>query len=85
MAENTRAFFQAIAARGYDPSLRGIKGTCRFEIAGAGTWVLSMQDGALTVTELPADAELVLASDAQEFDRIVRGEENPIQSSGVIA
>ncbi len=42
MAENTQAFFQEIAARGYDPSLRGIKGTCRFEIAGAGTWVLSL-------------------------------------------
>lgn len=34
MVENTRAFFQEIAARGYDSSLRGIKGTCCFEIAG---------------------------------------------------
>src|SRR3989440_10237914 len=77
MAENTRAFFEEIAARGYDPSLRRIKGTCRFEIARAGTWVLSIQDAALTVTEMPADADLVLASDAQDFDRIVRGEVDP--------
>jgi glycogen debranching enzyme len=77
MAENSRAFFEEIAARGYDPSLRGVKGTCRFEIAGAGTWVLSIQDAALTVTEMPADAELVVTSDAQEFDRIVRGEVDP--------
>ena len=77
MAENTRAFFEEIAARGYDSSLRGMKGTCRFEIAGAGTWVLSIQDAALTVTEMPADAELVVAGDAQEFDRIVRGEVDP--------
>src|SRR5437870_13402539 len=74
MAENTRAFFEEIATRRYDPSLRGIKGTCRFEIARAGTWVLSIQDAALTVTEMPADADLVLASDAQDFDRIVRRE-----------
>lgn len=78
MAENTRAFFQEIANRAYDPALRGIKGTCRFEIADAGTWVLSMQDGALIVTEMPAEAELVLTSNAQEFDRIVRGEDNAV-------
>src|SRR5437870_12529483 len=77
MAENTRAFFEEIATRRYDPSLRGIKGTCRFEIAGAGTWVLSIQDAALTVPEMPADADLVVASDAQEIDRIVRGEGSP--------
>src|SRR5205807_2708157 len=33
---------------------------------------------ALAVTQQRADAELVITCDAQDFDRIVRGEEHPV-------
>src|SRR5258706_7877855 len=78
MANTTQEFFQEIAARGSDPALRDITGTCRFDIVGVGTWYLAINKGALTVTQQDAGADLVITCDAQDFDRIVRGEEHPV-------
>ncbi len=78
MANTTQEFFQEIAARGSDPALRDITGTCRFDVVGVGTWYLAINKGALTVTQQDAGADLVITCDAQDFDRIVRGEEHPV-------
>jgi putative sterol carrier protein len=59
------------------PRLRGIRGVCRFEIAGAGTWSIAANDGEATVIEGAGNglhADCVVSCSAADFLRIVRGE-----------
>ena len=77
VADTISTFFNEIAARGKDPQLQSIKGTCRFDIAGVGSWYLTIDNGALEVNESKGDADLVITCDAQDFRRIIVGEEHP--------
>jgi hypothetical protein len=75
MSGDVLAFFERMAARRFEPMLRGIAGTCQFDIEGAGTWRVTAQDGVLTVTPGSGDADSVVACAENDFVRAVRGEQ----------
>lgn len=72
-------FFNTVVAIGAQPRLRTVSGTCRFDIAGAGTYCVDVKDGAPTVTHddtdsAPADCDCVVALGANDFMQLVRRE-----------
>ena len=77
VTDSIATFFEGIAARGRDPQLQSIKGTCRFDIPGVGSWYLKINNGALEVNESKDDADLVITCEPQDFRRIMVGEEHP--------
>ena len=72
-------FFNTVAASGAQPRLGTVSGTCRFDIAGAGTYRVDVKDGVPTVTHDDTDsapADCVVALGAEDFTRLVRREGN---------
>lgn len=77
MAENAREFFEGLAAR-IDPShAAGLTAEYLFEIAGVGTWTVTIDDGRLMVSEGGETADCTISASEENFMRIVRGEQNP--------
>ena len=78
MAESVREFFESIERR-LDPSkTAGATASYRFDIDGAGSWHIDVDDGRVTVTESEADADCVIQASEEHFARIIRGEANPM-------
>jgi hypothetical protein len=48
---NARSFFETLARRGYEPRLADAVGTWEFNIEDAGTWMLAVDHGVLSVTD----------------------------------
>jgi predicted lipid carrier protein YhbT len=76
MSSDVQAIFARMAARQIEPMLRGIAGSCQFNIEDTGIWRVTAQDGALTVTPGGGDADSTVTCAADEFLRVVRGEQN---------
>ena len=80
--DSARAFFETLATRGREPRLADAVGTWEFEIEDVGTWTVTVDRGALLVTEgqrsfgtsagAPPTSRLRLSED--ELLRLVRGE-----------
>jgi putative sterol carrier protein len=75
-----REFFDDLAVRtaGGAERTRGLRATYRFDIAGAGSWRVEVDDGAVSVSESDAAADCVVETSEKTFLRIVRGEQNPM-------
>jgi len=78
MTDTTQAFFERLAARGYEPLLHSISGTIRWDIEDTGSWFVVVNNGSLTVSRDTTGADCVLACSREDFDRMVRGKQNPI-------
>jgi hypothetical protein len=73
------ALFAQAAASGPQPRLRGLNGTCQFDLAGAGAWRVTVNDGTVTVAKGASDtapARCTVACDATDFVRFIRREGN---------
>lgn len=94
-AATPREFFADLAARTPDTKLRAISGTCRFDVQGAGSWIVAITEGKISVRDnaAGAKADVAMACSADDFMRITRGELNlvaaalqgRVQASGSIA
>jgi putative sterol carrier protein len=80
MAETAREFFEDLKARtaGGSDRTRGLTASYRFDIEGAGSWRVEVDDGAVSVSESDAVADCVIAVSEDLFLRIVRGEQSPM-------
>jgi putative sterol carrier protein len=80
MPGSAREFFQQLAARtaGGASRTRGLRATYRFDVAGAGSWRVAVDDGAVSVSESDAAADCVVEASEETLLRIVRGELNPM-------
>ena len=80
MAETAREFFDDLAARtaGGTERARGLTASYRFDVEGAGSWRVEVDDGALAVSESDGAADCVIAAPEDLFLRIVRGEQSPM-------
>jgi hypothetical protein len=76
MSGDVQSVFERMEARRFEPMLRGISGTCQFNIEGAGSWRVMERDGVLTVTPGSGEADSVLTCAADDFLRVARGEQN---------
>jgi putative sterol carrier protein len=79
MPETARAFFDDLAARtaGGSGRARGLTASYRFDVEGAGSWRVEVDDGAVSVSESDGPADCVIAAPEDLFLRIVRGEQSP--------
>jgi putative sterol carrier protein len=80
MADSARQFFDELAARtaGGSERTRGLTASYRFDIEGAGSWRVEVDDGAVAVSESDGAADCVIAAPEDLFLRIVRGEQSPM-------
>jgi putative sterol carrier protein len=74
---STKEFFDGLESR-VDPSrTAGMKNSYLFEIEGAGTWKVDVDDGTVKVTEGPAEADVTISASEETFEKIASGEQNP--------
>jgi putative sterol carrier protein len=80
MAETAREFFDDLAARtaGGSERVRGLTASYRFDVEGAGSWRVEVDDGTVGVTESDGPADCVIAAPEDLLLRIVRGEQSPM-------
>ncbi|MGH3040496.1 MAG: SCP2 sterol-binding domain-containing protein [Gaiellaceae bacterium] len=80
MAETAREFFEELKARTANGSerTRGLEASYRFDVDGAGSWRVEVDDGAVAVSESGGAADCVIAAPEDLFLRIVRGEQSPM-------
>jgi putative sterol carrier protein len=76
MAASAREFFQELGSRTRSRRTRGLSASYRFDVEGAGTWRVDVDDGVLSVAESDAAADCVIRASEETFLRIVRGEED---------
>ena len=74
---STKEFFDGLESR-IDPSkTAGMKNSYLFEIEGAGTWKVDVDDGTVKVTEGGGDADCTISTTEETFEKIASGEQNP--------
>jgi putative sterol carrier protein len=80
MAETAREFFEELKARTADGSerTRGLTASYRFDVDGAGSWRVDVDDGAVSVSESDAAADCVITVPEDLLLRIVRGQQSPM-------
>jgi putative sterol carrier protein len=77
MTESVKQFFESLASRADTSKTAGMNNTYVFDIQGAGTWTVAVRDGKVEVTEGAGDADTTFSTSAENFERIVNGEQNP--------
>ena len=77
MAETVQDFFANLASRADPAKTAGMSNSYLFDIEGAGQWKVDVDDGAVTVTEGGGDADTVISTSQETFEKIVAGEQNP--------
>jgi putative sterol carrier protein len=76
MAESAREFFEGLESR-VDPSkTAGMTSTYVFDIDGAGTWTVAVDDGNVKVSEGAGDADATISASEETFQKIAAGEQN---------
>jgi putative sterol carrier protein len=78
MGASARELFESLEERVDPARTRGTTASYRFEVAGAGTWRVEVNDGKVDVTESDAPADCVIRASEENLLRIVRGELNPV-------
>jgi putative sterol carrier protein len=73
---NAREFFEGLESR-IDPSrTAGMTNSYVFEIDGAGTWKVDVQDGSVSVSEGGGDADATISASEETFEQIASGDLN---------
>jgi Putative sterol carrier protein len=75
--ESAREFFETLESRVDPAKAAGMTASYKFDIDGAGSWHVDVDDGKVTVTENGADADCTISTTAETFMKIARGEQNP--------
>jgi putative sterol carrier protein len=78
MAQSVNEFFEGLTSRADPAKIAGVDNTYRFDIDGAGSWTVDVQDGKVDV-EQDGDAEpdVTIATSEETFQKLVSGEQNP--------
>ncbi len=75
----TRAFFERLQDRGFDPILQGDSGTLRFDLSrpsGLERWYVTVSRGKIAVSHARSGADTVVKVDGELFDRVAAGTAN---------
>jgi len=70
-------FFDSVEGRADSWKTAGMNNSYLFDIEGAGKWTVSVDDGRVSVTEGGEDADAVISTSEETFEKIVSGEQNP--------
>jgi putative sterol carrier protein len=77
MPASPREFFESLECRVDSTKAAGLTASYRFEIDGAGTWHVDVDDGKVSVSENGGDADTTISASADTFMKIAKGEQNP--------
>ena len=77
MPESPREFFETLEARVNPAKAGGLTATYRFEIDGAGTWTVDVDNGNVSVSEDGGDADCTISASSETFMKIANREQNP--------
>jgi putative sterol carrier protein len=76
MATTAREFFEGLEGR-IDPSkTAGMTNSYVFEIEGAGTWKVDVDDGKVSVSEGAGEADATISATEETFQKIASGDQN---------
>jgi len=81
MGKSARELFGGVGPEGHEPRLAGTHGTVRFEVRGAGCWLLRIDDGRYSIHEGSGNADLVVVSDEEDFSEVMEGRHNFITAA----
>jgi putative sterol carrier protein len=70
-------FFSTLETRIDESRTAGMNNSYLFDIEGAGKWKVDVQDGKVSVSEGGEDADAVITTSEETFERIASGEQNP--------
>jgi putative sterol carrier protein len=76
MAE-TQEFFDTLPSRADASKTAGMNNSYLFDIEGAGKWLVTVDDGAVSVAEGEGEADATISTNEENFAKIVAGELNP--------
>jgi putative sterol carrier protein len=76
MATSAREFFEGLESRIDPAKTAGMTNSYVFEIDGAGTWKVDVQDGKVSVTEGGGDADATISASDETFSQIASGDTN---------
>ena len=74
---STREFFETLGSRVDPAKTAGMTNSYLFDIEGAGKWKVDVADGKVIVTEGGEDADAVISTSDETFEKIASGEQNP--------
>ena len=77
MPTSPREFFESLESRVDSTKAAGLTARYLFEIDGAGTWLVDVDDGKVSVSENGGDADTTISASADTFMKIANGEQNP--------
>jgi putative sterol carrier protein len=75
--DSTREFFESLETRVDPAKAKGMTASYKFEIEGAGSWNVDVDDGKVTVTENGGEADTTISASDETFMKIAKGEQNP--------
>jgi putative sterol carrier protein len=72
-----QALLQLLEKNQANPLMRDVQGTLEFDVTDVGQWQMKVDRGTVRVTEGAQERpDCVLATDPEEFVRIMRGDDN---------
>jgi len=77
MADVVQEFFATLGSKTDAAKTAGMTNSYVFDIEGVGQWKVDVDDGNVTVTEGGGDADVVISSSQETFEKIVAGDVNP--------
>ena len=72
-----KEFFETLEARADASKTAGMTNSYLFDIEGAGKWTVKVEDGNVNVTEGGDDADAVITTSEETFEKIISGDQNP--------
>jgi putative sterol carrier protein len=76
MAMTAREFFEGLEGRIDPAKTAGMTNSYVFEIDGAGTWKVEVEDGKVSVTEGSGEADATISASDETFGQIASGDMN---------
>jgi putative sterol carrier protein len=74
---SAREFFETLESRVDQAKTAGMTNSYLFDIEGAGKWTVRVEDGSVNVSEGGEDADAVISTSEETFEKIASGEQNP--------
>jgi putative sterol carrier protein len=72
-----KEFFDNLESRADASKTSGMTNSYLFDIDGAGKWTVKVEDGRVSVTDGGEDADAVITTSEETFQKIISGEQNP--------
>jgi putative sterol carrier protein len=73
-----KELFESLPSRANGAETAGMHSSYVFEIEGAGTWSVKVEDGKVAVTEGDTGGDCTISASEDTFERIVDGTQNPL-------